>query len=129
MESQPRDAECPTGFIIIIFVKVVEMARVRERERDRIWPSGSEATILRLLIGEPKGMYGLQLVEASDGQLKRGTAYVTLGRMVEKGYLKVEKEVTEANYPGLPRPIYRLTGLGRKALEAVESMGLALRNA
>ena len=99
-----------------------------DMETDRIWPSGSEATILRLLVRESKGMYGLQLVEASDGLLKRGTVYVTLGRMVQKGYLKVSKEVTETDYPGLPRPIYKLTGLGRRALEAVETIGLALRN-
>jgi len=72
-------------------------------------------------------MYGLQLVEASGRKLARGGIYVTLGRMVDKGYLKTEKEVKEADYPGLPRPIYKLTGLGRKALEAVESIGMALR--
>lgn len=99
-----------------------------DMETDRIWPSRNEATILRLLVRESKGMYGLQLVEASDGLLRRGTIYVTLGRMVQKGYLKVGKEVTEKGYPGLPRPIYKLTGLGRRALETVETMGLALRN-
>jgi DNA-binding PadR family transcriptional regulator len=31
-------------------------------------------------------LYGLQLVAASRGRLKRGTVYVTLRRMEEKGY-------------------------------------------
>jgi len=94
---------------------------------DQLWPSGKEVTVLRLLLSESRGMYGLQMVEASRGRLKRRTIHVTLGRMLEKGYLKVAKEVTAADYPGLPRPIYKLTGLGRRALEAVEAVGLALK--
>ena len=32
-------------------------------------------------------MYGLELVTESEGALKRGTVYVTLGRLEEKGYV------------------------------------------
>ena len=39
---------------------------------------------LELLVGDDD-MYGLQLVAASRRRLKRGTVYVTLGRMEEKG--------------------------------------------
>ena len=45
-----------------------------------------EALILELLVGESE-MYGLQLVAASRRRLKRGTVYVTLGRMEEKGFI------------------------------------------
>ena len=37
-------------------------------------------------------MYGLQLVEQSEGALKRGTVYVTLGRMEAKGLVESEQE-------------------------------------
>ena len=42
--------------------------------------SAKEAIVLDLLGGgEP--LYGLQLVALSEGRLKRGTVYVTLGRI------------------------------------------------
>ena len=47
-------------------------------------------TILELLASEGP-MYGLQIVEQSGGALKRGTVYVTLGRMEAKGLVaKIE---------------------------------------
>ena len=48
--------------------------------------SSTERLILELLAGEE--MFGLQLVEQSKGALKRGTVYVTLGRMQDKGYVE-----------------------------------------
>ena len=42
--------------------------------------SAKEELILDMLISEGQ-MYGLEMVRASDNQLKRGTVYVTLGRM------------------------------------------------
>lgn len=46
----------------------------------------TEGLILDLLAdGE---MFGLELVERSGGRLKRGTVYVTLARMLEKGYVE-----------------------------------------
>ena len=48
--------------------------------------SPTERLILELLSGEE--MFGLQLVEQSKGALKRGTVYVTLGRMQDKGYVE-----------------------------------------
>lgn len=76
-----------------------------------------EHAILELLVaGGP--MYGLQIVERSDGALKRGTVYVTLGRMENKGYLESEQEPAEPGAIGLPRRIYRATALGERALHA-----------
>src|ERR671919_67123 len=76
-----------------------------------------ERLILELLVsGGP--MYGLQLVEQSDGALKRGTVYVTLGRMEAKGFVESEQEDMPPGAIGLPRRIYRPTALGVRMLRA-----------
>ncbi len=85
------------------------------------FPSGMEHFVLALLRDEPAGMYGLELVAASGGRLKRGTVYITLGRMEEKGFVKA-KTTAKPNHSGLPRPIYTITALGQRALEAAELM-------
>ena len=79
--------------------------------------SPKESLILELLVGA-KEMYGLELVTASGGELKRGTIYVTLGRMEEKGYVASKLEGTPPERGGLPRRIYAPTSLGRQALAA-----------
>jgi DNA-binding PadR family transcriptional regulator len=58
--------------------------------------------------------YGLELVKASRGRLKRGSIYVTLGRMEEKGF------VTSASGDD-GRRRYRPTALGERALMAVRA--------
>lgn len=63
-------------------------------------------------------MYGLQLVERSDGALKRGTVYVTLARMEAKGLVESEQEPLPTGAIGLPRRIYRPTALGKRMLLA-----------
>jgi DNA-binding PadR family transcriptional regulator len=73
--------------------------------------------ILELLVAQGP-MFGLQLVEASDGRLKRGTVYVTLGLLEQKGYVESEQETPEPGAIGLPRRVYRPTGLGERALRA-----------
>jgi DNA-binding PadR family transcriptional regulator len=77
--------------------------------------SAKELLILELLIRE-KDMYGLQLVAASGRRLKRGTVYVTLGRMEEKGYITSHLEDAPARAGGLPRRKYQPTALGRRVL-------------
>jgi DNA-binding PadR family transcriptional regulator len=69
------------------------------------------------------GLYGLEIVKASNGRLQRGTVYVTLGRLEEKGYVKSAVN-RKPDHPGLPRPRYSLTGQGRRVLEAAQIMGL-----
>ena len=76
-----------------------------------------ERLILEFLVSEGP-MYGLQLVEHSDGALKRGTVYVTLGRMGVKGLVQSEQEVRPPGAIGLPRRIYRPTALGKRILRA-----------
>ena len=49
--------------------------------------SPKETEILAILLDKGKA-YGLEIVGASQGRIKRGTVYVTLNRMEEKGYVK-----------------------------------------
>jgi DNA-binding PadR family transcriptional regulator len=77
--------------------------------------SVTERLIVELLAAHEE-MFGLQMVEASAGRLKRGTVYVTLGRMQEKGYLESRQEPLPAGAIGLPRRLYRPTGLAMRIL-------------
>jgi DNA-binding PadR family transcriptional regulator len=70
------------------------------------------------LLAERGELYGLQLVAASRRKLKRGTVYVTLGRMEEKGYIVSRLEDAPAYMGGLPRRLYQATSLGRQVLAA-----------
>jgi DNA-binding PadR family transcriptional regulator len=75
-----------------------------------------EALVLDLLaVSAPT--YGLDLVAASRGRLKRGSVYVTLGRMEEKGLVRSRLE--ERPGEGPPRRLYEPTPLGLRALVAV----------
>ncbi len=94
----------------------------RENEKP---PTSKERTILRLLIDKGE-LYGLQLVQESEGELKRGTVYVTLGRMEDKGYVKSHQEEQVAGAIGLPRRLYRSTGHGEQVLAAWEIFRSAL---
>lgn len=76
-----------------------------------------ERLILELLVSSGP-LYGLELVDRSDGGLKRGTVYVTLGRMEAKGFLTSEQETLPEGAIGLPRRRYRPTALGERALRA-----------
>lgn len=76
-----------------------------------------EQHILELLVSEGP-MYGLQLVEQSEGALKRGTVYVTLARMEAKGLVQSEQEPLPPGAIGLPRRLYRPTALGERMLRA-----------
>jgi PadR family transcriptional regulator PadR len=76
-----------------------------------------ERLILELLT-DAGPMFGLQLVERSAGALKRGTVYVTLGRMEAKGLVASEQEPPVPGAIGLPRRLYRPTPLGERMLRA-----------
>ena len=79
--------------------------------------SPKESLILELLAGA-REMYGLELVAASAGALKRGTVYVTLGRMEDKGFITSRLEDAPPTAGGLPRRLYVPTPLGREVLHA-----------
>jgi len=84
-----------------------------------------ERLILDLLVSTGP-LYGLRLVELSEGRLKRGTVYVTLARMEAKGYLESEQEPPVPGAIGLPRRIYRSTTLGERMLRAWTTMAREL---
>ena len=69
---------------------------------------------------------GLQLVDASNGRLKRGTVYVTLGRLQQKRFIESEQEPPLPDAIGLPRRLYRPTALGVRALHAFSQLSKAL---
>jgi PadR family transcriptional regulator PadR len=84
-----------------------------------------ERLILNLLVSSGP-LHGLGLVAQSEGSLKRGTVYVTLGRMEAKGLVASEQEEAHPAAIGLPRRIYRITGLGERVLRAWEAFAKEL---
>lgn len=91
--------------------------------------SRTESLILDLL--EHQERYGLELVEASGGRLKRGSVYVTLGRMEVKGFVRSRQEPRAPGAIGLPRRLYEATDYGLKVRDAYQLLreALALRPA
>jgi DNA-binding PadR family transcriptional regulator len=99
----------------------MKRSRRQTPERPQRLPrlSGAEHCILELLASDGE-LYGLQLVEQSQGRLKRGTVYVTLQRMEEKGMVESRLETRSTPLPGLPRRLYRPTRSGLALLRALE---------
>ena len=87
-----------------------------------------EFVAMSLLVGAPKPLYGLRMVELAAGELKRGTVYVTLNRLEEKGYITSRKEDEQ---PGIaqPRRLYKATALGVKVFKAVAAGRASLKEA
>lgn len=78
--------------------------------------ASKERIVLELLEGGDA--YGLELVDRSGGELKRGTVYVTLGRLEEKGLVAAREDPDPSSHPGMPRRRYRLTAQGARQLLA-----------
>lgn len=91
--------------------------------------SDTESLILDLL--EIREHFGLELIDASGGRLKRGTIYVTLGRMETKRFVESRQEERVPGAIGLPRRLYRATAYGLKVRDAYRLLreALALRPA
>ena len=83
-------------------------------------PTDVEELILRLLLAAPEPMYGLEMVKRSSGDLKRGTVYVTLQRMETKGLVSSKEESVILPHIGIARRLYKVTGHGARALQALE---------
>ena len=79
--------------------------------------SAKEALILEML-SAGEALYGLQMVGGSRGRLKRGTVYVTLGRMESKGLVTSRPEQAPDGAGGLPRRLYEATPYGLRVLKA-----------
>jgi PadR family transcriptional regulator, regulatory protein PadR len=86
--------------------------------------SRTESLVMELLRGRER--YGLELVDASDGTLKRGSVYVILARMEEKGFVDSRQEERTAGASGAPRRLYRATPYGRKVHGAFATLREAL---
>ena len=84
-----------------------------------------ERLILDLLVSQGP-LFGLQLVALSEGSLKRGTVYVTLGRMEAKGFVRSEQEAMPPRAIGLPRRLYYPTPLGERVRRAWSQMAREL---
>jgi DNA-binding PadR family transcriptional regulator len=81
--------------------------------------SRTEATILDVLLGEgSRELFGLQIVNGSHGRITRGSVYVILSRMVDKGLVESRPEPAPERAGGLPRVRYKPTGLGLRAYRA-----------
>ena len=96
------------------------MMAVARREPATPRLSPKEALILDMLRGTER--YGLELVTASDGALKRGTVYVTLGRMEDKGLIVSRVEDATPALGGLPRRLYKPTAYGKQLWSATLSL-------
>ena len=79
--------------------------------------SAKERIVLELLVSSG-AKYGLQLVDDSRGRLKRGTVYVTLGRMEQKGLVESHRGPATGDADALTRRMYHATGHGRRVLDA-----------
>lgn len=88
-----------------------------QRSHPRVLTVSPKELLVLELLGDQE-LYGLQLVAASSRRLKRGTVYVTLGRMEEKGYITSTLEAAPARAGGLPRRVYTATPLGRRMFAA-----------
>ena len=69
--------------------------------------SDTEYLILTLL--EERPMYGLEMIEQSGGNLKKGTVYVLLGRLEDKDLVHGEYQIDGG---AVPRRFYTMTAHG-----------------
>ena len=86
--------------------------------------SGTESLLLDLL--EDRERFGLELVDASGGSIKRGSVYVLLARMEAKGFVESRQEERQPGAIGLPRRLYRATPYGLKVRDAYRLLREAL---
>lgn len=80
-----------------------------------------EAIVLEMLIKSHKELFGLEMVKESKGELKRGTIYVILQRMQEKGFIDSKPEPRPAPEIGIARRVYWPTGLGERMFAAYQA--------
>jgi DNA-binding PadR family transcriptional regulator len=85
------------------------------------WKEALVLSIMRdrahLTRGCTQELYGLELVACSGGRLKRGSIYVTLASMEERGLITSHLEDDAGTLAAPPRRLYAATSLGMDALE------------
>ncbi len=87
-----------------------------------------EAKVLKLVI-ELKNPYGLQLVEASNGQIKRGSAYTLLKRLENKGLISSSTKERNSKQLGIDLRCYQVTYEGIAVYDAWNKLDIALKEA
>ena len=86
--------------------------------------SATESLVLDLL--DQGERYGLEMIDLAGGKLKRGSVYVTLGRMEAKGFVTSRQEERQPGAIGLPRRLYKATPYGLKVRAAYQLLREAL---
>lgn len=81
--------------------------------------SSKEFLIMEMLLNEGE-MFGLEMVEESAGDLKKGTIYVTLQRMSEKDLVTSREEERGEDENGIARRLYSPTVYGERVFKAQE---------
>ena len=96
-----------------------EEATRRRQTPVRLTPK--EREILKLLIGQGAEMYGLEMVARPGGRLSRGSVYVLLDRLEERGLVSSRLEDRRSG-SGIARRLYRPTGHGRRVFHLWEQL-------
>ena len=73
-------------------------------------PQLAETELLILTLLQEGEQFPLRLADRSGGSLKRGTVYITLQRMQNKGYVESQVEPAIAGATGRPRAHEGITG-------------------
>jgi DNA-binding PadR family transcriptional regulator len=80
--------------------------------------SNKEREILDLLSSaHGRELYGLELVAASAGSLRRGSVYVFLDRLEDRGLVESRLEERIPGMSGPTRRVYRVTAHGKRVLQ------------
>ena len=111
------------------------MRKVKRKKEEKETPkvelpslSRKEHLVLEMLMSAGRELFGLEMVEASNGTLKRGTIYVTLQRMQEKGLVDSKPEPRTAPEIGIPRRLYSATRYGAHVHRAYQAAYRALQS-
>ena len=94
------------------------MKRTNEPTNELPGLTKKEAIVLELLVQGSNRQFGLEMVNASGGLLRRGTIYVVLQRMEERGFVESQLEPRIAPEIGIPRRVYWVTGYGLRVFRA-----------
>ena len=100
---------------------------MNEAERKTPRVSRKEESVLRLLVGRGE-LRGLQVVKASNGSISRGAVYTVLNRMVDKGLIEDREEDQPLAHSGMVRRVYKISGVGDRALSALDAQHAARRS-
>jgi DNA-binding MarR family transcriptional regulator len=99
----------------------------KRKQSSELRVSPKEQLVLRLLIDNPKGLYGSDFVAISQGKLGRGSIYTLLDRLVDKGFVR-ETDDPPSSDGALPRTRHAITGKGQQQYQRLlTDYGLEIR--